>query len=473
MDRALLPGVAAGLSVGALLGTAGMSVWWTVPLGVLSLAAALWRRSAVFVWAAALLGGMALPQPGGPPVYWEQQLPLLQEARVRVTGIPDPRARSTEVLAELEGHRADIRLLVYLPPGNPVEPGDTLHVRGRGAWPHPDEWADHLRRRGVYGLFLAQEAQVLAEGESGPLRWANQVRTTLLRRFTHSMTEQGAALFAALLLGARSQLPAGRQEAFRRAGVAHMLALSGLHLGMLVTGGWLALRLLRIPSPVAYTLLLAFVGFYVLVGGARVSLIRAALVFCCVGTFWILWHRGWVLRRWLDPLQGVATAAVLVVLIWPWSPADAAFQLSFLATGSIVLLLPEWRESRLRARLPGPVMRPADLLAVTACAQAGALPVIGATFGHIAPLGLLVNLILVPWTALVLAAGVGVLVGPALGPVADTLLVGPYLAFVDRLAAIPGAEVAVGPGFGLWWAAATLAVVLGRAVLRERERLWA
>ncbi|MFO8034220.1 MAG: ComEC/Rec2 family competence protein [Candidatus Bipolaricaulota bacterium] len=468
MPRVLLPGVAAGLTFGAALGAAGAGGWWVVPVGAVLLAGACWRRSCALLWAVALVGGLALPQPEESPSQFLYQLPLMQEATVRVVGIPEPRSRSTEALVELEGHPTPLRLVAYLPAGSAVGPGDLLHLEGRGAQPRPAEWETYLRRRGVFGLFLAESAEVLEQGGPGLLRWAHEARMRLLHRLTGSLPEEGAAFLSALLLGARGLMPDERQDAFRAAGVAHLLALSGLHLGLLVAGGWLLLKLFRLPPVVRYLMLMLFVSCYVLVGGARVSLIRAAIMFGCAGSFWILWHRGWVLRRWLDPLQALAAAAVVVVLIWPWSPADAAFQLSFMATGAILLLLPGWMSGWLRAELPRWLLRPADLLAVTACAQAGALPVIGATFGHVALFGLMANLLLVTWTAVLLWSGVVVLLlGPVAGTAVDRFLIAPYLAVVERLASFPGSELPVGPGFGLWCAVAALGVLILWTALRE------
>ncbi len=464
MHRFLLPGVAAGLTFGAALGVEGFVGWWAVPVGAALLAIACWRRSVLLVCAAALMAGLALPQPAEAPPQLVHQLPLMQEATVRVVGVPDPRARSTAALVQLEGHRTPVRLLAYLPVGLAVGPGDVLLVGGRGAEPHPAEWARRLRQRGVHGLFLAEQAELLHQGGPSPLRLAHEARQRLLRRLRDSLSAEGAAFLSALLLGARGLMPAERLEAFRGAGVAHLLALSGLHLGLLVAGGWWLLKCVRLPLVARYLLLMPFVSGYVLLAGARVSLVRAAIMFGCAGGFWILWDRGWVLRRWLDPLQPLAAAAVVAVLVWPWSPTDVAFQLSFLATGSILLLLPGWMASGLRATLSRRLVRPADLLAVSACAQAGALPVVGATFGHVAMLGLVANVALVPWTAVLLWSGAAVLVvGPPAGALVDRFLIAPYLAVVEGLASLPFSELPVGPDFGLWCAVA----VLGALIVRE------
>ncbi len=469
INRALLPGIAAGVTLGAAASLQGFGGWWGVAAAVGVLPCVLLLRRPALLWLVALFVGLALPQPAAPPPHVLHQLPLLTQVTGRVVGVPDPRERSTQVTLELEISSTPVRALAYLPPGSVVAPGDRLAVRGRWQAASPPGWAVHLARRGVHGMVLAESATVTEPGPGGPLRWAHGVRTQLLTRLNAAFPGEGAAFLSALLVGARGLMAPEQSDAFRAAGVAHLLALSGLHLGLLVAGCWWLLGRVRIPPPARYLILVVLVGAYVLITGARVSLVRAAIMFSCVGVFWALWHRGYMLRRWWDPLQGLSLAAIVVVIIWPWSPADTAFQLSFLATAAILLLLPGWLSSDLRAGLPGWARRPADMLAVTVCAQLGALPVVGSVFGHVALYGLLLNVLLIPWTAAILWGGVAVLaLGPWLGVWVERWLVDPYLALVEWIAALPGAELPVGPAFGRWYALALVGVLMLYVVAGQR-----
>lgn len=470
MGRALLPGIGVGLGFGIAFGYLLTPGPLALAAAGAALGAAAWRRSVLLLWLAAFAVGLGLPAERTIPSQVAFQLPNLREVTGRVLDIPEPRAKNVSLT--LAPDNLPVRLLAYVPHGPRMGPGDRVRLVGQWGLPQPEAWRTSLARQGIHGLFWAVEIEVLETAAPGIRRWASHARQALLTRLT-ALPPDTANLLAALLLGTRGRLPNEEQEAFRMAGVAHVLALSGLHVGLLAAGGWWLLGLVWIRPAWRYPILVPAIGFYVLLGGARVSLVRAAIMFAILGLFWLLWERGWVLRKWLDPLQGLALAAIVVLALWPWSALDTGFQLSFLATGGIIALLPPWTGSELRGRLPGWVRRLADLLAVTLCAQAGALPVIGTAFGYLAPYGFLSNVLLVPWTGVLLWGGILLLVAAALpaslplGFLSERVLIGPYLGTVRWLSSLPGASLSVGPGFGLWWLFAALGVLLLRAVLDE------
>ncbi len=470
MGRVLLPGIAAGLGFGLVFGQFSTLGPWSLPLSAFFLLLAAWRKCAPFLWAASFFLGMGLVRPVPLPKHLELQLPLLRECTGIVVDLPEPTAKRLSFTVEVES--LGVRLLAYGPQDLFVSPGERVRLFGRYGVPEPKGWREYLARRGIHGLFWADRVEVLSESKGGLLFWTARARETL-RGLLSRLPEKARALLSALLLGSRGLLSSEEKEAFRQAGVAHLLALSGLHVGILVAGGWLLLGLFRLPKAWRYFVLIPLVATYVLLGGLRVSLLRAAIMFGVLGTFWILWEWGWVARRWLDPLQGLSLAAFLVLLLWPWSALDAAFQLSFSATAGIILVLPGWTRSRLRGAIPPPLLRVADILAVTVCAQIGVLPFLGATFGYLAPYGLLANTLFIPWTTVLLWAGIlglPFLAIPQTQLWAGRILAGlsePYLWVVEKLGELPGAVLPVGEGFALWYLLAFLAVLMLRASQEE------
>jgi ComEC/Rec2-related protein len=470
MSRALLPGIAAALGFGLTLGYLRPGGPWALVTALSFLLLTAWRRWVPGLWLTALFLGIASVRPVEHPHELELQLSLLRECKGVVMDLPEPTAKRLSFAVELEN--LGVRLLAYGPQDLFVYPGERVQLFGEYGVPEPEGWREYLARRGIHGLFWADRVEVLSESKGGILFWTARAREAL-RSLLFRLPEKARALLSALLLGSRGLLSSEEKEAFQEAGVAHLLALSGLHVGILVAGGWFLLRLLRFPRAWQYFLLIPAVGLYVLIGGLRVSLLRAAVMFGVVGIFWTLWERGLVAKAWLDPLQGLSLAALIVLLIWPWSALDAAFQLSFSATAGIVLLLPFWTGSPLRKSLPRFPRYFLDLGVVSACAQVGVLPFLASTFGYLASYGLVANLILIPWTTILVWAGIlglPFLVFPQTGVWAGRVLAGicePYLWAVEKLGNLPGAVLPVGEGFALWYLLALLSLLILRAAQED------
>ena len=146
-----------------------------------------------------------------------------------------------------------------------------------------------------------------------------------------------AALLEALMTGDKSALPAGVLENFRKAGASHLLALSGLHLGVLAGFLGIVLSVLGKSKPaeaLKYCIVIGASSFYTLLCGASPSLVRA-LLFIVLASFSKLFpHR--------HPEKGgiLCTALTLQLAFSPLSIASLAFQMSYLAVAGIAFILP-------------------------------------------------------------------------------------------------------------------------------------
>ncbi|MFQ5691263.1 MAG: ComEC/Rec2 family competence protein [Gemmatimonadota bacterium] len=216
----------------------------------------------------------------------------------------------------------------------------------------------------------------------------------------------------ALLLAERGDVDAAMTRVFARAGLAHLLAISGLHVG--IVAGGLAWLLGLVPGrrhryPVA-----AALGFlYVLWIGAPPSALRAILLFA-----------GYAFARWRGAPARVADllglAAAVAILAEPLVIARPGFQLSFAGFAGLL----GGREagsrlaSRIRARWPG-VSRRTEAGVRAVGASAGAFlftaPVAAAHFGRVAPAAILSNFVGAPLVALALPALFGTVLLPG-GP---------------------------------------------------------
>ena len=268
----------------------------------------------------------------------------------------------------------------------------------------------------------------------------------------------GLRLARALLLGDGAALPPEQREAMRRVGLAHLVAVSGLNVGMVASV--FLLVLLRAPRGLRLAGTLAGVLAYSLLVGPLPSLLRAVLMAAAVlGAL--------LLRRLPAALNGLAVSCLLLVLLDPSWVDDLGFQLSVAATAGLLALAAPLRE---RFRRLGVFAAP---LAVTIAAQLATLPWALASFGRISPISPLANLIAVPWSALALVVTlVWAMVRLAIGASADVLL-----ALLDLLAlplawleGIPASGWITLPLQAPWWAAWTVALLLLSCGLLPRPR---
>ena len=374
---------------------------------------------------------------------------------VRVS-IRDARIVAGGTICRLDAVRAFVR------PGAAHEAGSAVLARGtwrtaeRGRLPRPPEAIGWLGGARLEALPAGADPA----GPRGLDRWLIEWRSALLARLDDRLAPRHRAIGKALLLADRSTLDPATRDAFVGAGIIHLLAISGLHVGLI--GASLAWLIgLRVRGPRRLLWAAAFTSGYVVLIGAPPSAVRAALM------FW-----GWALafRRARPARVGdlAALAATLAILADPLIVTNVGFQLSFAGFTGVVF--------GGRARLPRPltarrIKAPARALAVSCGAFLATAPIAAFHFDRI---------VIASIPASVVA---GAVVGLALPALALTLILpwGLWVLFAGAadlslacLAAIASffADLPLswsGPGLGprTWLAAAGLAAL---ALDRARTR---
>jgi competence protein ComEC len=273
----------------------------------------------------------------------------------------------------------------------------------------------------------AEQVEVL-DGPRGALGLLARLHRAASRRLAANLDgatpsgKRAAALAAALLLGETAELTPETVSAFRDGGVAHVLAISGLHVGLLALGLALALRPLR-PGVATRdaVVLLATLGFAAFTGG-RAPVLRAALM---IGLYLV----ARLLGRPTSPAHVMALSAVILLAADPGNLFDVGFLLTYAAVFGISALAPLFSKP-LRKRLPVPL---ADGIAATLGAELCVFP-IQATVFHVVPfVALLSNLVVVPLASLFLFAAA--LLSPLLlaGPFAAAFALGPLALLSDGI----------------------------------------
>jgi competence protein ComEC len=323
----------------------------------------------------------------------------------------------------------------------------------------------------------------------GPLwrRKLEALRTAMDTRIRAVLPGAVGAVASVLLDGRGEAIPFSVRDDFAASGLAHLLAVAGLHLGLVMAvvmavcrlglAGW-EYAALRWPCK-ALSALAAWGagGLYVLLTGAHLPALRGWLMAGVV----VL---GLVAGRRAVSMRGLALAATLLLLLWPQVVADMAFQMSMAAVMALVAgyesvhpAIQGWcaRQESRTGRAGGFLLAHlAELALASLLAGVATLPVVMAHLGVIEPYFVLANLVAVPLMAVwIMPVGLLALLGMPFGLAAPGLwLMGLGLRHVlwlaHGVASVPGARFAVPamPGWGLCLA------LLGLAWLCLWRRPW-
>jgi len=262
-----------------------------------------------------------------------------------------------------------------------------------------------------------------------------KLRSRLLSRLdTPDAPADAVAVVAAMALGDKSGLTPDLKTLYAVTGASHVLALSGLHLGII----WSLLSLLTVGwrwRMASQLVVVAGMWTFVLLVGMPVSVVRAAVML----TAYALLSLGHRARMSVNTL---AFTAMLVLMVSPQSLYDVGFQMSFMAVLSILLFVPAF-EAFLP---PGALMRHRavrwlwGVVAVSCAAQLGVAPLVAFYFGRFSVWFLPVNFVVLPAAVLILHLSIAALILPSL-----TYLLYIIVALLNRLlgfiATLPGASI--------------------------------
>lgn len=344
----------------------------------------------------------------------------LDGRRVRVEAVASELASESEygytLPCYLTGEGVPIRAVIYggealLEAG----PGDTLTLTADCTCRTSvdEDWVSSAASRGIFVTLTAQSRVDIRPAVRPP--WWSLPRAwgqALARHVEEAFPEDVAPFLAAMTAGERGGIPAGDYTALKRAGIAHLLAVSGMHVCFLVS--LLTLFTGADPRRRAAVCLPVVAGFALAVGGSP-SVLRA----CVIWAFALLAP---VLGREKDAWSALAAALFFLLLLNPLSAANVGLQLSFAAMAGITLVTPRVSAVLERFRVPVPENAPRwkrltlraagrlwgllrGALASTLGALVFTIPLSAYYFGTLSLAAPLTNVLVLPVAAVVFALG--------------------------------------------------------------------
>lgn len=253
------------------------------------------------------------------------------------------------------------------------------------------DYAGYLSRRNCYYRFYPDSIIIYGHRQQESWRIDNLTRS-VKRRITESWTGEpdALAILMAVTTGDRSELTTDLKESYSDAGGMHLLAVSGLHIGliwMVLTRIFFFLSFIPAGKIIRSILVIVILWFYALMAGFTPSVCRSVTMFS-------LFAVSSALSRGRTSLNILFLSALVLLIMNPRQVLDIGFQLSYLAVTGIITMHP------LISGIFHPkyrvIRRVVDLISLSVSAQIATLPLSISTFNQIPVYFLLTNLVAVP-----------------------------------------------------------------------------
>ena len=392
---------------------------------------------------------------------------------------------ASEIAVNNETKEVSGTALVRVPRYPAYHYGDMLKLTGEPETPSKSDdfdYRSYLARQRIYSLIYYPEVDILDRGQGiQPLQWIYSLRERLAASLARALPQPQGSLAQAILLGLRGNIPDSLHEAFSETGTAHLLAISGLHMSIIIAILLsLGILLFGRQRSLYIWLTLALTWLYTLLAGMNPPIVRAAIM----GSLFLI---AVYLGRQGSAIIALAFAAAVMVGIQPGLLWTVSFQLSFLAMAGLILLYPRFqawgrkgvtRISGHREALAGAGNMISDIFAASLAATLAVAPLIAYNFGIISLVSLPATFFTLPalpfiivTSALVALTGLfALIVAQVLGWLAWLFL--SYLVFlVQGFSALPHASLQV-TTISAWHVLGYYAVLAGVvALINYRSKL--
>ena len=247
------------------------------------------------------------------------------------------------------------------------------------------DWRNYLSYKHVFTEIRTQNYQVIK-----PAAWFYRIirslRRSILLTFQLHFPKELAQIGGGILLGERGDLSPVLFTAFQDSGAIHLLVASGGNVGFVTLLVMAACGFFSLSRKKSLLISLGIAGVYTLLAGADAPLLRAYFMTVCAVT-------GYLFKRNSGIFQGLVLSCFVILLFHPAALFETGFQMSFLATFAIVLVVNNWK---IPDRYPSWVRFFAQIFLATLATQLALLPIFTNVFYKVSIAGLAANMVLVP-----------------------------------------------------------------------------
>lgn len=257
----------------------------------------------------------------------------------------------------------------------------------------------YLASQGISGTVnLLNGAGISVVGKE-PGGWINKlgfkIKNKVLGIVEHCLDKNQAGLLSGMIIGYKDGLDENAFQAFSRAGLTHIMVASGMNVAFIILPLMFLFNKLRLGNKTSSIITIFVLILFVFVAGFSASVVRAVIM-------GIIILAGKIIMRETDIHTSISAAALILLFINPYTLYDIGFQLSFMATMSLVMFYPPIKKAVTHRRIPEIV---ADTLAATLAAQLGVIPVTLYYFNNLYLISVISNLLVVPLVQVITIIG--------------------------------------------------------------------
>ncbi|MFH1621750.1 MAG: ComEC/Rec2 family competence protein [Candidatus Omnitrophota bacterium] len=281
-----------------------------------------------------------------------------------------------------------------------IDYGDRLIIEGKlSQIKHKGYFNKRLIRQGIRSVLYVRRGDWISPEAKGSLsikNFAFKIKEVLKERFSDIVSPPKDFLIA-FILGDRSGLSEELYSVFKYTGTVHILAISGLHIGIIIFILLVFLKAIGLKLRIRFIITILFLLFYSFMTGLRPSVVRATIM----GITFLL---SYIVKREYHIYNSLALAAIIILAIWPWQIFDIGFQLSFISVISIVFISP--KILNLLPKIKNRFIRMMEIsFVISLSAWLGATPLVAYYFGIVSLISVCANLFIVLLIPFIIAGG--------------------------------------------------------------------
>ncbi len=318
--------------------------------------------------------------------------------------------------------------------GDKIELVGNLSIPSTSRNPGQFDYRNYLGRQNprveaIASVVSLNNIKILSEGHGNFFyTFVYSLKNKLNTVIGKQVKKENVPLVSSILLGDREKVPENLMDGFLKTGTIHFLAISGLHVGILVVSLHFFLRLFRLNTRYLAIIVILIVFFYAAITGMKPPIIRAGIMVA-------MYYGAFIINRRWDLPNSIAAAVFIILLINPSDLFNVGFQLSVLAVLGIIYTSGRlenffWKSTLLVEKLQAKEERSEIWLLFkiycrkTFCVSLGAwiavISLIAYYFHMVTPLTVFLNIIIFPLVWVILVGGFIVLITGLVFPILAT-----------------------------------------------------